>query len=168
MSSVQTEHFDLWKRGFARVVESLSNQGAPLVLLDIAWAEVADGQSLPRGMRSLAGFTGRRFKRGARQMSRSVVRGESLDVAFKGLVSPGQTRAEEIAKIAKRENERYRRYAAYAKEWVSATISRTSADVRMNPEHKWGFGPYHYRDSDYLSISSSLRSCLADGAHNDV
>lgn len=162
------EHFDLWKRGFVHVAESLSNQKSPLILLDIAWAEVADGQSLPRGARSLAGSVGRRVKRGGRQMSRSVLRGEPLHFAFKGLVNPGQTRAEEIAAIAQRENERYRRYSAYAKERVLATISRTSADVRMNPEHKWGFGPYHYRDADYLSISSSLRSYLVNGVAHDV
>lgn len=152
------EHFELWKRGFANVAKRVTEPGVSLVLLDIAWAEVADGQSLPRGIRSVAGAIARRVKRGTRQMSRSVVRGDSLDIAVKGLVSPGQTRAEEIAEISRRENQRYRRYAAFAEQWATATIHRTPADVRMNPEHRWGMGPYHYRDSDYEDISAEVRS----------
>lgn len=157
------EHFLLWKRGFAHVASSLSTMGAPLLLLDIAWAEVTDGQSLPRGIRSLAGTVSRRTKRGARLMSRSVARGEGLGVAFMELVCPGQTRAEEIAEVARRENQRYRRYVGYAQEFVAGTISRSAAEVRMNPEHRWGLGPYHYRDSDYLSIAASMREFLPDG-----
>ena len=152
------EHFELWKRGFANIAERMAELGVPLVFLDIAWAEVADGQSLPRGLRSVAGSIGRRAKRGARQMSRSVVRGESLDIAIRGLISPGRTRAEEIAALSRQENQRYRRYAAFAEQWAAATIRRTSADVRMNPEHRWGVGPYHYRDSDYEDISSGVRA----------
>lgn len=160
------EHFELWKRGFATVADHLTELDAPLVLLDIAWAEVSDGQGLPRGIRSVAGSVGRRVQRGKRQMTRSIVRGESLDAAVRGLVRPGRTRAEEIAWTSKRENQRYRRYAAFAAEWVTATIRRTSADVRMNSEHRWGVGPYHYRNSDYEGISSDVRSHLG-GAFDD-
>ncbi|WP_087004455.1 DUF6270 domain-containing protein [Brevibacterium yomogidense] len=161
------EHFELWKRGFTMVVEHVTKLSVPLVFLDIAWAEVSDGQSLPRGVRSVAGTIGRRVKRGTRQMSRSVVRGESLDIAFSGLVSPGHTRAEEIAKVSRRENQRYKRYAAFAERWMTATIRRTSAEVRMNPEHKWGVGPYHYRDTDYEGISSDVRSHLGGILEDD-
>lgn len=154
------EHFELWRRGFTRVAERVTALSVPLVFLDIAWAEVSEGQSLPRGIRSVAGTIGRRVKRGTRQMSRSVVRGESLDIAVRGLVSPGQTRAEKIAEVSRRENQRYQRYAAFAAKWATATVRRTSADVRMNPEHRWGVGPYHYRDSDYEGIASDVRSHL--------
>lgn len=157
------EHFELWTQGFTKVAERVRELSVPVVFLDIAWAEVSDGQSLPRGVRSVAGTLGRRVKRGARQMSRSIVRGESLDVAVRGLVDPGRTRAEEIAEVARRENLRYQRYAAFVEHWVTATIRRTSADVRMNPEHRWGMGPYHYRDSDYEDISSDIRSHLGGG-----
>ena len=160
------EHFELWKRGFTKVAQRVSALNVPVVFLDIAWAEVFDGQSLPRGVRSVAGSIGRRVKRGARQVSRSIVRGESLDTAFRGLRSPGHTRAEEIAIVSQRENQRYKRYAAVVERWVTATVRRTSADVRMNPEHRWGVGPYHYRDSDYEGISSEVRSYL-EGALDD-
>lgn len=161
------EHFELWKRGFVTVAKRLTELGVPVVFLDIAWAEVADGQSLPRGIRSVAGAVGRRVKRGARQMSRSVIRGDSLDTAVKGLVSPGRTRAETIIEVSQRENQRYRRYAAFAEQWATATVRRTSADVRMDPGHRWGMGPYHYRDSDYEDISTDVRSHV-ERALNDV
>lgn len=161
------EHFELWKRGFTKIAEHLAELDATVILLDIAWAEVSDGQSLPRGIRSVAGSLGRRVKRGTRQMSRSVVRGDSLDTAVRGLISPGSTRAEEIAELSRRENQRYRRYATFAEGWVTTTIRRTSADVRMNPKHRWGVGPYHYRDSDYESISGDVRSSMGDVLNGD-
>lgn len=160
------QHFSLWKRGFATMMDRVQSLDARAVFMDIAWAEVADGQSLPRGVRSVAGSVGRRVRRGTRQMSRSIVRGESLDSAVKGLVNPGRTRAEEIAEVSRRENQKYRRYASFAQKFVESTIRRTVADVRMNPEHKWGFGPYHYRDADYLDISEDVRSLLK-GARGD-
>lgn len=161
------EHFALWKRGFMHVARSLSEHAVPLILLDIAWAEVADGQDLPRGPRSLAGSVSRRTQRGMRLMTRSVTRGESLGRALRELVAPGRTRSEEIAEIARLENKRYRRYVEFAEKWADGIICRDVSEVRMNPDHKWGLGPYHYRDSDYESISSSVRAYLEGVAEVD-
>lgn len=160
-------HFHLWKRGFANIIERVNVGDTPIVFLDIAWAEVADGQSLPRGVRSVAGTIGRRVKRGTRQMSRSIVRGESLDTAVRGFVNPGRTRAEEIVEVSRRENQKYRRYANFAMQHVAITIHRSTADVRMNLEHKWGVGPYHYRDSDYLEIAADIRVLLEEAPEDD-
>ena len=115
----------------------------------------------------MAGTIGRRVKRGTRQLSRSIARGESLATAVGGFVSPGRTRAEEIAEVSRRENQKYRRYVTFAMQHAAMTIRREAADVRMNPEHKWGVGPYHYRDSDYLEIAADVRVLLEETREDD-
>lgn len=160
------EHFELWKQGFDDVVERMRVVGAPRVLLDIAWAEVFDGQPLPRGPRWFAGSVGRRMRRGAREMSRAVVRGESFTSSVGRLLSPHTTRAENLFAVSRQANEDTRRYVHHAANKVDAVITRTVDAVRMESDHKWGIGPYHYRKTDYLSIADEVRFLLK-GQEND-
>lgn len=154
------EHFELWKQGFDIVLQCVRGNRAPVVFLDIAWAEVFDGQPLPRGARSLVGSAGRRVKRGAREMLRSVARGRSLSSSLEKLMSPEATRAERLSTSARRANKKSNRYAQYAVTKSDAIITRTADAVRMNPAHRWGIGPYHYRDADYHSIGTDIRPLL--------
>ncbi|WP_051297635.1 DUF6270 domain-containing protein [Brevibacterium album] len=151
------EHFELWREGFAQVTGRLRELGVPLILLDIAWAEVFDGQEMPGGVRSYLGARGRRLRRGYREAVQSLARGGTMKHAVKRFASVGPTEAEALAASSRTANGEYRRYAAEAGERVTEVISRTVADVRMDSEHRWGVGPYHYREGDYASIAAELR-----------
>ena len=151
------EHFDLWRNGFVMIMRQIGQSRIPVVLLDIAWAEVAEGQRRPHGLRTVGGSIARRLKRGSRTMSREIIRGEPFVTAVRGLVSPAASKAEELAAESQRQNRNYRRYVEFAERMTDATIQRSATSVRMDPRHKWGLGPYHYRRTDYEEIAERVR-----------
>lgn len=150
------EHFRLWQRGFRMIMEHLTTLRAPIVLLDIAWAETVAGKPRPAGPRFLAGSAARRLKRGARGMGRAVARGDSLAVAINELLTPDRTSAEQMAREAKRANRQFRRYAVTAAELCDFTVFREARGLRMTAEHRWGSAPFHYRNSDYSSMADEI------------
>src|SRR5699024_2403723 len=154
------EHFELWKQGFDVVFHRARRNGAPVVLLDIAWAEVFDGQPLPRGARAIIRSVGRRARRGARQMSRSLARCKPLSSSLEKLVSPDPTQAENLSAVSRKANKDSRRYVLHMASKVDSIITRTADTVRMDSGHRWGIGPYHYRNADYKSIAEEARPLL--------
>lgn len=162
------EHFGLWKEGFQQVLATMRHRSDPILLLDIAWAEVFEGQDSPRGPKALMGLLSRKVKRGTREMTRAVARGESLVSSVGRMVTPADTRAEQLIADSRRANVETRRYVQVAESLVDAVIRRTVGEVRMNSEHKWGVGPYHYRDSDYGGIANDIRNVLGGLAANDA
>ena len=158
------EHFELWKQGFDAVIERAKLSGAPVVLLDIAWAEAFDGQPVARGAWSIAGTVGRRTWRGARGMSRAVRRGEPLIKSIKMFVAPEPSRAESLSLISRKANRASRRYVQHAATRVDGVVERKSDSVRMDLSHRWGLGPYHYRAEDYVAIAEEVQRFIKDQA----
>lgn len=162
------EHFGLWKEGFQQVIATVRHRPDPILLLDIAWAEVFEGQDLPRGPKTSMGRVGRKVKRGAREMTRAISRGESLLSSAERLVAPSETRAEQLITHSRRANVETRRYVEVAESLVDVVIRRTVHEVRMSPDHRWGIGPYHYRDSDYCGIADDIRKVVEGRNPNGV
>ncbi|WP_269770464.1 DUF6270 domain-containing protein [Brevibacterium yomogidense] len=151
------EHFELWKQGFDAVIKRARSKGAPVMLLDIAWAEAFDGRPVARGARSIAGNVGRRMWRGVREMSRAITRGEPLAKSVRRFISPVSSRAETLSLISRQANRDSRRYVRHAAERVDNVVERKPDSVRMDFAHRWGIGPYHYRAEDYVSIAEDIR-----------
>ncbi|SMY13229.1 DUF6270 domain-containing protein [Brevibacterium jeotgali] len=154
------EHFDLWKRGFASVAEHITSSGVPIVLLNVAWAEVFEGQMPPRRIMSRVSSVSRRGQRGLRGAVRAFRRERTLRSGIDGFRSAPRSPGDEYVRIAREANEKFERYVSVARDYATVTISRVSDDVRMNKSHRWGIGPYHYSDNDYRSLSRDVRKVL--------
>ncbi|VEW14712.1 Uncharacterised protein [Brevibacterium casei] len=72
------------------------------------------------------------------------------------------TEAEEFADRAVEANEKFVRYRETAHSLLGTGIVRSSSEVRISREHKWGPQPFHYRDEDYKSLVESIREFVAD------
>lgn len=157
------EHFNTWKSGYTRLIDGLKSAGLweKTILLDIEWAGAVDGAQHPQSD-SLArlGRRWRRLQRGSREMSRSLSRGEGVAEALASLRHVRPTEAEEYAHRAAAANADYVRYRKFASSMVSSPITRTSDQVRISKDHKWGPQPFHYRDEDYRSIVQSIRDLV--------
>ncbi|KAB1947899.1 DUF6270 domain-containing protein [Brevibacterium linens] len=157
------EHFFTWKSGYIKLIDGLKGAGLweKTILLDIEWAGAVDGAQHPQSD-SLAklGRRWRRLQRGSREMSRSLSRGEGVAEALTNLRQVRPTEAEEYADRAAAANADYVRYREFARSMVSSTITRTSDQVRISKDHKWGPQPFHYRDEDYRSIVQSIRDLV--------
>lgn len=154
------EHFELWKQGFTIVTRRIRATKKPIVLLDIAWAEVFEGQTRPRGLASYLSATRRRGQRKVRNFLRTIDRYRSIKAGVKALSAPVAAPGDEYMRVAREANADYRRYIEEAESHVDATIRRTADAVRMKKSHKWGIGPYHYSDNDYWRISDLLCEAL--------
>ncbi|MFL0576519.1 DUF6270 domain-containing protein [Brevibacterium luteolum] len=153
-----SEHFRLWSSGFVTVMRRLRVAHAvPLVFIDLDWADTVDEAVAPRGPITAVGRMVRRFRRGIRSARRDVIRGERLGTQLRDLVTPPRTEAEELAREAKRANKQFRRYRTFAESHLAGTsVRRTSRELRMSSENRWGIAPYHYRDVDYESIADEI------------
>lgn len=154
------EHFDLWRQGFAVVARRITALGKPLLLLDIAWAEVFEGQTPPRGPAAFLTRMSRRGQRGISSMVSDARRERSLRAGIRGFRAAPEATGDEHVRTAREANEKYRRYIAVAQHYAEATVSRRPNDVRMSKVHKWGIGPYHYSDHDYRKIRDELYALL--------
>lgn len=157
------EHFNTWKSGYIQLIECLKGAGLweKTILLDIEWAGAVDGAQHPKSDSLVRlGRRWRRLQRGSREMSRSLSRGEGVAEALASLRHVRPTEAEEYADRAAAANADYVRYRKFASSMVSSTITRTSNQVRISRDHKWGPQPFHYRDEDYRSIVQSIRDLV--------
>lgn len=154
------EHFDLWTRGFDLVAQRIAKAGKPIVLLDIAWAEVFEGQVAPRGIVSFLSSMSRRGQRGMSGMVNAFRRKRTLLAGIEGFRTAPLSSGDEHVRIARDANAKYRRYIAFAQQYAAVTVCRRSDEVRMNKSHKWGIGPYHYSDFDYRKIRDDLNKIL--------
>lgn len=67
------------------------------------------------------------------------------------------TEAEEYADRAFSANVDYIRYRSKARSLTASSVVKSSSDVRIDRDHKWGPQPFHYRNADYESIVDSIR-----------
>lgn len=157
------EHFDQWNSGFAALVEGLNAADllSRSIFIDIEWAAAIEGAQHPQNdALSLIGRKVRRLQRGAREANRSFSRGQGLSAALRSLRNVRPTEAEDYADRAFVANSDYVRYREVARSHIPSTVMRTSDQVRIGRDHKWGPQPFHYRDEDYRSIVASVREIV--------
>lgn len=155
------EHFEAWAQGFTMLVEDL--RAAELlektIMLDIEWACAVDGAQHPQSDRlAKLGRQWRRLQRGARDANRALSNRRSLRDAWVSLTDVKPTEAESFADRAIAANRDYVRYRNEARSRLRYVIVRSSDEVRIGRDHKWGPQPFHYRDSDYFSIVDDIRA----------
>jgi len=159
------EHFDQWKSGFTTLIQGLKDGELweKTILLDIEWAGALDGAQHPQSD-SLAklGRSWRRLQRGSREASRRLTRGQGIAEALTSLRNVRPTEAEEYADRAAAANADFVRYRSFAQSMVKSIVARSSSQVRINRDHKWGPQPFHYRDEDYRSIVKGVLSLVED------
>lgn len=153
------EHFGAWKSGFAKLEAGLDKAGLwdKTLLLDIEWAGAVDGAQHPQND-SIAKFgrQWRKLQRGTRDAGRALSRGSGLGDAWTSLRGVKPTEAEDYADRASAANTNYIRYRKEARSLVPASVVRSSNQVRIDKDHKWGPQPFHYREADYISIVDSI------------
>ena len=93
-------------------------------------------------------------------MSSSLSFGERVAETLASLRYVRPTEAEEYADRAAAANADYARYRSFASSLVPSTVTRTSDQVRISKDHKWGPQPFHYRDEDYRLIVQSIRDLV--------
>lgn len=153
------EHFEWWRLGFEKLIEGLkvADLWDRAVLLDVEWAGAVDGAQHPHNDHiEKLGRHWRKIQRGTRDAGRVLSLGRSLAEAWASLRTVKPTTAEEYADRASAANENYIQYRREARSRVLASVSRTSNQVRIDTDHKWGPQPFHYREADYLSIVDSI------------
>lgn len=153
------EHFEAWKSGFDKLKAGLDRAGLwdKTLLLDIEWAGAIDGAQHPQndGIAKL-GRQWRKLQRGIRDAGRALSRGSGLGDAWTSLRTVKPTEAEDYADRASAANTNYIRYRKEARSLVPASVVRSSNQVRIDKDHKWGPQPFHYRETDYISIVDSI------------
>jgi len=158
------EHFSYWREGFATLIDGLKDAGLweKTILLDIEWAGAVDGAQHPQndGIARI-GRQWRRLKRGLRDAKRELAKGQRLNEVSRRLISVDPTEAEEFADRAHLANAKYVRYRREAQARTSAAVAKSSKDVRIDPAHRWGPQPFHYRNSDYRSIGASIQATVS-------
>ncbi|MFF8895540.1 DUF6270 domain-containing protein [Brevibacterium casei] len=159
------EHFSAWRDGFEFLVAELCRAGLleKTVFVDVEWAAAIEGSPHPRGdVASVLSRHGRRLRRGAREAGRRLSTGASVTEALRRFSDVKPTEAEEFAERAFEANEKFTRYRETAHSLLGTGVVRSSSEVRISREHKWGPQPFHYRDEDYLSLVESIREFLAN------
>lgn len=165
------EHFDAWRDGFELLIKQLGDAGLTrkVVLVDVEWAAALSGAPQPRGdIASILSRHGRRLRRGAREAGRRLSKGASVSEAWEQFYSVRPTVAEEFADRALEANAKFMRYREFAKSHIVDAITRTSSELRISKDHKWGPQPFHYRDQDYISIAESIRKFAQKIKRNHV
>lgn len=164
------EHFERWRLGFEGLADALEEAGLwdRTVFLDIEWAGALDGAQHPRYDRMAnIGRRWRKLQRGTREAGRSLSRRRGLGESWTRLKTTKPTDAEEYADRAAMANSRYIRYRNEARSLTASSVVRSSSEVRIGRNHKWGPQPFHYRDADYSSIVDSILKYVEeiDGEH---
>lgn len=153
------EHFERWKSGFEKLVEGLSaaDLRGRTILLDIEWAGAVDGAQHPQQDRiAKLGRTWRKLQRGTREAGRGLSKGRGVGEAWSSMWSVKPTEAEEYADRAAAANVDYMRYRVAARSLTASSVVRSSEELRIARDHKWGPQPFHYRNADYLSIVEGI------------
>lgn len=154
------EHYNLWVEGFTSIARSIRRSGKPMVFLDVAWAEVFEGQRAPQGPLSVLGSAFRKSKSKISSGLHAAQRDRSLWSGISNLRNSPVPPGDEHVRIVRDANSSYKRYAEYAESLSSITIKRSRKEVRMGRHHRWGAGPYHYSDADYESIGQEICKVL--------
>lgn len=153
------EHYRSWQRGIDFLIEALkySDLWEKTIFLDLEWASAIQG-GRPARYRSVAQFgrTLRHTRRCARNAIRSARQSEGIVQVWKSFNVQERTQSDIFAESAEVANAKYKKYRKYAKSLMAHTIERRSAELRIDPDHKWGPQPYHYRQDDYISISNEI------------
>ncbi|MCF2585824.1 hypothetical protein HU144_00805 [Brevibacterium sp. UCMA 11752] len=155
------EHFDAWKLGYKTLLDGLALVGLAdkTVLLEIDWAAAIQGSRHPsKKVRHLSLLSRRlrRLHRGKRDVVRAITQGSSPGQVWTRLRNVPPTDAESYADSAIAANKVYSRYFEYARKLTVRTVRRESKQLRIDPLHKWGPEPYHYRTADYRSIADEI------------
>lgn len=153
------EHLAAWHKGFEFLIQRLKLAGLweRTVLVDVEWAVALEGARYPKfGILSKAGRSWRRIRRSVRNTYRSAQRGEGLVHAVENLYNYQPTQSENFLKIASKANYQYIEYRKIAKTLVAQVIERKRSEVRIDPRHRWGAQPFHYRRQDYISIGDEI------------
>lgn len=154
------EHYRWWKHGITALKTELEGQSLwdRSVLLNIEWAASVEGAKHPHGtLLSSLGRTQRIARRTLKQARRSLSRGDGIGTVLRKMINVTPTEAEEFAKRAGDANHAYRRYYEFARRMTTFNIHRDSKVLRIDPEHRWGPEPFHYRKQDYESIATEIR-----------
>lgn len=157
------EHFTTWESGFATLMAGLKDTGIwnRTIFLDIEWAAAVDGARHPQNdVVARFGRRSRRLHRGAREAGRGLSNGRGIGEAWKSLSAVNPTEAEGYAERAAAANADYIRYRRVAQKLTASSVVKSSSEVRIDRDHKWGPQPFHYRVSDYESIVSSIREMV--------
>jgi len=152
------EHFERWKTGFEKLIEGLSTAELRdrTILLDIEWAGAVEGVQHPhQDCIAKLGRKRRKLQRGIREAGRDLSQGRGVGEALSRLWSVKPTEAEEYADRAAIANADYMRYRKWARS-RAASVVRSSNEVRIGRDHKWGPQPFHFREQDYRSIVADL------------
>lgn len=156
-------HFNRWKSGFCVLINGLKNAGLwdKTIFLDIEWAAAMTGSRFPRyDTVTYLGRAWRRLHRGSKEAAQVVLRGGGIGQAVRSLIQTEPTEAEKYADRARIANINYVRYRAFASQMTQHSIFRSSKQLRIGLDHKWGPEPFHYRDSDYRSIASEINHII--------
>lgn len=154
------EHFDAWKKGFEILNTALKDAGMQekTVLLDLEWAAALEGTKHPQdNLISRCGRQARRLRRGTRNAMRALSSGMGPPAAWNRLRNVKPTEAEGFSDRAAEANLEYVRYRNVATALIPNVVTRTSEELRIDPRHKWGPEPFHYRYEDYRSIVESIQ-----------
>lgn len=98
----------------------------------------------------------RKLQRGTREAGRGLSKGRGVGEALLSLWSVKPTEAEEYADRAAAANADYIRYRKWAQSLAASSVVRSSKEVRIDRDHKWGPQPFHYRNADYRSIVDGI------------
>lgn len=157
------EHFDRWKSGFTTLIDGLKDADLweITIFLDIEWARAIDGAQHPQNDGfAKAGRQWRRLQRGSREAVRGLSRGRGVGEVWRTLRNVQPTEAERFAERALSANADYIRYRNEARSLTVSSVMKSSNEVRIDRNHKWGPQPFHYRHEDYKSIVHSILEIL--------
>lgn len=157
------EHFDRWKSGFTTLIDGLKDADLweITIFLDIEWARAIDGAQHPQNEGfAKAGRQWRRLQRGSREAVRGLSRGRGVGEVWRTLRNVQPTEAERFAERALSANADYIRYRNEARSLTVSSVMKSSNEVRIDRNHKWGPQPFHYRHEDYKSIVHSILEIL--------
>lgn len=157
------EHFDAWKAGFGSLIDQLSAHGllSKSIFLDMEWATVYEGTRYPVSrIVSKLGKRWRRLKRGVKYVSRNVKMPSEIPQAIVAIWNSEPTQAELFAERAIEANLNYVRYREYASALLPKTITRSSSELRIGRNHRWGPQPFHYAERDYVSVVKSAAKAI--------
>lgn len=161
------EHFERWRAGFSTLMNGLKESGLwdRTILLDIEWARALDGAQHPSDdWIAKLGRQWRKLQRGTREAARSVSKGLGVSTVWRSLRAVKPTEAEEFADKGATANRELVRYRDVARSLSASAVVRTSGEVRIGREHRWGPQPFHYRESDYRSIVASIQERVSSRA----
>lgn len=157
------EHFKNWTKGFTRLTTDLANAGLlrKTILLDIEWAASRTGARHPRWyFRKTAGRANNNIGRGFTSAFRKLREAKSIKEVLNTIPKSEPTDYQIFASRAISANKSYIRYRRLARELVPAVVTKQSRHLRIDPDHRWGPQPFHYRHEDYQSI---VRAILGRG-----